>query len=82
MKCLGLDLVTAAAARRGAIRAGEHDEMFLSMLPAEALGDQEAALRKINEMFQSASVRVCTGTSHRSHLLIPLLYFFKTTALI
>lgn len=75
MKCLGLDLVRAAAAWRGVIRAGEHDEMFQSMLPAEALVGQEAALRKINETFQAASVSL-QRDSHRSHLFIPLLYFF------
>lgn len=39
------------------MRAGKHDEMFLSTLPPWAAVDQEAAFRKINEMFQIKSIQ-------------------------
>lgn len=54
----------ALTAWRGAIRAGKHDEMFLSALPPWlSLTRGQAAFRKTNEMFKSGCH---TGSLYRA----------------
>lgn len=68
MKCLRSDFIMGLTAWRGAIRAGKHDEMFLSTLAL-------LLFRKINDMFQVRlpQLGVYTGKSQSSHLFLSFL---------